>query len=403
MTEPTARHLHAVAENDRRAAADPDPYELVYQTTSWSRWIDLGDALSGEPPPGPQICRWTDTDDQTGEPITRALFYPNEVHSVFGDPEAMKSWLLLHAAVQEIELGRHVFYLDMEANDRSIVQRLLLLGASPRAVRRFFHYSRPDESINPDDQREWKVRVQKYRPALVVLDGVTEAFSTLGLSVMSPEDTAKWFRAFSRRFQVQPTPDYPGPAIVELDHVVKDKEARNGWALGSIHKKAGIKGAAYSVVNVSPFGKGRHGRSRLLLEKDSPGGVAWVPFGKQRQRLVAELHCDATSGDGIDAYLETAIPVDGVGVAAEEVPLTETLDFRNLAHRIWKYVVDQGPCSVRKIRDNNTGTNDRIKSAVEYLADRGFIRNEGTVNKQAWVAVEGMHFDALQASPDGEA
>ncbi|MEO8656130.1 MAG: hypothetical protein ABI409_18550, partial [Ramlibacter sp.] len=77
---------------------------------------------------------------------------PNEVHSVGGEPEAMKSWLLLYAAVQEIKHGHHVFYLDMEANDRSIVDRLMLMGAlnwsqtwyrpggrlNPRAIARKF-------------------------------------------------------------------------------------------------------------------------------------------------------------------------------------------------------------------------------------------------------------------------
>src|SRR4051812_33973597 len=110
--------------------------------TSWSRPVNLKDALSGAPPPSPTIGRWTDSVD--GKPITRALFYPNEVHSVGGEPEAMKSWLLLHAAVQEVKLGNHVAYIDMEANDRSIVERLRLLGGKTSEIREYFHYFRPD-------------------------------------------------------------------------------------------------------------------------------------------------------------------------------------------------------------------------------------------------------------------
>src|SRR3954447_26660022 len=119
--------------------------------TSWSRPVNLKDALSGAPPASPTIGRWTDCVD--GKPITRALFYPNEVHSVGGEPEAMKSWLLLLAATQEIGDGQHVLYLDMEANDRSIVERLCLLGASKARIKKCFHYFRPDERLNESDQK----------------------------------------------------------------------------------------------------------------------------------------------------------------------------------------------------------------------------------------------------------
>ena len=397
--KPTARKG---SDADARAALDPDPLDKADDSgSSWSRWINLDDALSGEPPPGPRICTWPDADED-GKPVARALFYPNEVHSVFGDPEALKSWLLLFSVVQEIMAGRHVCYLDMEANDRSIVERLRLLGAEREAISEFFHYSRPDERINDADRVAFKGFVRRHQPTLVVLDGVTEAFSALGLSVMSPEDTATWFRSFSRQFQVNATAEYLGPAIVELDHVVKDRDARNGWAIGSVHKKAGIKGAAYSVVNVAPFGKGRHGRSRLFLEKDSPGGVEWVPFGKAHSRLVGEFHCDDTSDrTGIDSWIESGTASDE-RPEREAVPLVETLEFRNVMHEVWKYIVNHPTSSLRVVRAGVTASNENVATALEFLERQGFVRNEAVGTKQKWVPVDGMEFDPVGATTDAE-
>lgn len=360
--------------------------------TSWSRPVDLSQALSGNPPPAPQVGTWLDGNQK------RALFYPNEVHSVFGDPESMKSWLLLLAAVDEVKLGHHVLFVDMEANDRSIVDRLVLLGASKSGIRRQFHYFRPDDRINDADQTRFRLLVKKHRPTLVVLDGVTEAFSMHGLSINSAEDAAAWFRAFPRQFQVKPGVDYDGPAIVELDHVVKNHEARNGWALGTIHKKAGLKGAAYQVVARTPFGNGKHGVSRLFLEKDSPGGVEWVPFGKNRQRYVGDLHCDATSGDGIDAWIESPDEQAVVG-GSVDVPLTQTHEFRLLMQRVCAFIKDHPDCSLRIVRGGVAGTNERIALAVEQLVAEGYVTNEGSATRRRFVADK--EFSALRVLPGG--
>ena len=331
----------------------------------------------------------------------RALFYPNEVHSVFGEPESMKSWLLLVTASQEVRREKHVFYVDMEANDRSIVQRLLLLGTPKTKVRKFFRYFRPDGPITSEDQDALARLVKKKRVTLVVLDGVTEALALHGLSPNASEDVAVWFREVCRRYQVEPTEDYAGPAIVELDHVVKDRDARGGWAIGSVHKKAGIKGAAYSIAAVSPFGHGKLGRSRLFLEKDSPGGVEWVAFGKDRRRLVAELNCDATGeGSRVAAWLEapshTPTPEHH---DAEEVPLAEQYDFRLLMQSVHKFVTDNPSASLRVIRTGVRGTNDRIAAALDQLLHEGYVENQGTQTKSKFVVV--CDFSAICVEREG--
>ncbi|MBZ5739771.1 AAA family ATPase [Nocardioides mangrovi] len=364
--------------------------------TSWTKPVPLTEALKGAPPPSPTVGRWTA--DVEGKTVARALFYPNEVHSVGGEPESMKSWLLLLAAVQEIDQGKHVFYVDMEANDRSIVDRLRRLGASKVQIRRLFHYFRPDEPMTQGDQNALRGSIKRQQPSLVVLDGVTEAYSLQGLSINAAEDAAAWFQMFSRKCQVKPTEDYAGPAIVELDHVVKDRDGRGNWTLGTQHKKAGIKGAMYIVESVSQFGKGKHGRSRLFLAKDSPGGVEWVGYGKDRRRYVGDLHCDAVDlGGDVNAWIESP-NVEAVD-DTPEVPLTQQPDFRLLMQKVHEYISKNAGCSLRSIRDNTVGSAERIASAVEALVSEGYVANQSTGQRGKYVVAK--DFTALRVVPGG--
>lgn len=364
--------------------------------TSWSRAVDLTDALAGAPPPAPSVGHWTEVVE--GEKVRRALFYPNEVHSVGGEPESMKSWLLLHVSAQEIRQRDHVLYVDMEANDRSIVGRLRLLGVTRNSIKRYFHYFRPDAQITEADQRAFRMLVGRHNPTLVVLDGVTEAYAMNGLSINAAEDAATWFRSFSRQFQVKPSPEYDGPAIVELDHVVKSRDERNGWTLGTQHKKAGIKGSMLLVECVAPLGHGRHGRSRLFLGKDSPGGIAWQPFGRNRQRYVGDFHCDA-SGEGlVEAWIGSP---EEAGAASEglDLPLVATADFRALMQSVCTFIERNPGCSLRMARGGVKGTSEHIATAVEQLVAEGFLINEGNENRGRYVATK--PFNSMRVVPGG--
>jgi hypothetical protein len=217
----------------------------------------------------------------------------------------------------------------------------------------------------------------------------------LGLSINAPEDAAQWFRTVARKFQVKPTKTYDGPAIVELDHVVKSRDDRNGWAIGSQHKKAGIKGAAYQVEAVKKFGKGLTGVSRILLEKDSAGAVSWVAGGKGR-RLVAELHCDSDADEGsVSAVLET--PVSSGEVAEDPVPLAHTHDFRLLMEEVCEFVEGHPGDSLRIIRAGVRGSATKVGTAVEQLVSEGYLRNEGSKSNGKYVAV--TNFQALRVIP----
>ena len=84
-----------------------------------------------------------------------------------------------------------------------------------------------------------------------------------------------------------------GPAVVLIDHVVKDKEKQDRFALGAQHKLAGIDGVAYIVKMLQPFARGKRGLARVEISKDRPGHVREYAHG----RIIAEFTLDATASD----------------------------------------------------------------------------------------------------------
>lgn len=220
----------------------------------------------------------------------QALLYPGKCHAFNGESESGKSWAALLACVQTIKADGHVLYLDFEDTAATVVTRLLALGAKPDAVVARFHYASPGE---PLEYRNGKVTLghidlttmlEAHPVALAVIDGVTEAMSLHGLSTDSNDDYAKFHHMLPRRLARS------GAAVVQIDHVTKDKDTRGRFAIGAQHKLAGMDGAVFSFEVVSAFGLGLHGIAKVFINKDRPGQLRNHAQTAGGKHLVAELH-----------------------------------------------------------------------------------------------------------------
>src|SRR5512133_372292 len=228
-----------------------------------------------------------------------AVLYPGKEHSVIGEPETGKGWLLLHVAADEITRGGRVLYIDFEDDEGTVVGRLHReLGVPADDIKARFFYVRPD---SPGIQRYGRL-LETTDPALVVLDGVTEGYGLHGWQIKENDDSPKWRTAFVKPAMRR------GAATLSTDHVVKNGEARNGYAIGGQHKKAGLTGVLFELINVQPFGKGMRGKSKLVIHKDRNGDLRQhgIPDSKQpRIAHFADLYLDAT---GTDLKLELRPP-----------------------------------------------------------------------------------------------
>lgn len=309
--------------------------------------VDLGPYLDGtHAPPLPSIGR---RDDGAG------LLYPGKVHSLAGESEAGKSWLALLVAHQLLEAGSQVIYLDLEDSPGPVVGRLLSLGTPERCIAEGLHYVQPATALREVDQQALAPLVSASR--LVVLDGVTEALALHGRSSVSDTDVAAFYDLLPRWLSRL------GPAVLLLDHVVKDREQRGGWATGSQHKLAAVDGAAFILEPVHPFGVGMRGSSRLYVAKDrlgqvrpqaapSAGGAYWL----------GDLVLDSDAGV-VDCRLVAPASTQPAAPFRPTVLMQRVSDVLLAAPQ---------SLTTRDVLDRVPGRGEHVRQALALLVDEGF-------------------------------
>lgn len=216
------------------------------------------------------------------------LLYPGKEHAIVSEMEAGKTWFELQCCVAEILDGNHVVWIDFEeCEPAEHIERMLLLGAGAEDIREHWHFVPPAETLQ-SGYLDW---LPSVNPVLAVLDGVNEGMNLLGAEIRDEKGAAQF-----RQRLIKPITAL-GTAVLAGDHVIKDKETRGRYALGSIHKGNAINGALFMLENAEPFGRGLRGRSHLYVTKDRPGHLR--RSGRAEKKLagktyLGELVIDAT-------------------------------------------------------------------------------------------------------------
>ncbi len=347
-----------------------DTYNPGTSTTPPTTWapVDLTPVLAGEHlDPPPTILRRAD-----GQP----LIYDGAVHTISGESESGKTWLTLLAALQELQDNNGVTFIDFEDRADRVIARLLALGATPTQIRDNFAYVRPDRPL--DDTGRKALTPHLTGRKLVILDGVTEAMTIHGYDLNSNSDAALFYGLLPRWIADQ------GPAVILIDHVVKDREQQGRFAIGAQHKLAGIDGAAYTVKVLMPFSRGKRGIARVDVSKDRPGHVREYAHGK----TIAEFTLDATAGDLIlQAHLLPTNDHTNRGDAFEPTHLME---------KISRYVQANPGLSKKALEAQLNGKTDTKRLALELLVTRGYV---GTKAGPRGV-VQHFHERPYYADPD---
>lgn len=225
------------------------------------------------------------------------LFYRGRIHSVHGETESGKSWLVQCATAECLLIGEPVLYLDFEDEAGAVAERLVRLGVPADAVENpaLFVYVHPETPPTTERERQAFDALLNGTYSLAVVDGVTDSMALFGLSGMDADDVARWHRELPKAVAHR-----TGAAVVCVDHVAKDSQTRGRFALGSHHKIAGLSGAAYVVEMLQPFAVGQAGRASVRVGKDRPGrvrglGSRWRK--SDRTQHVADLLLDSTDAE----------------------------------------------------------------------------------------------------------
>lgn len=367
----------------RTIAPDADPVEIRHAMHAWfedaltahtgattgSSWtpVDLDAALRGESlDPPPTMLQRSD-----GVP----LLYASGVHAISGESESGKTWLTLVAAVQLLTDGHTVVFIDFEDRAERVVARLLALGAHPDQIRDQFRYIRPDRALDAKTQRDLEPHLHKA--ALAIIDGVTEAMTMHGYETNSNDDAARFYAQLPRWIADR------GPAVVMIDHVVKDPDRQGRYALGAQHKLAGLDAASYIVKVIQPFARGRVGVARVEIAKDRPGHVREHAAGK----TIAEFTLDATHDHTVVATL--APSGEHTGRSGDGWEPT------HLMEKVSRYVEAHPGISQRAIEEAVKGKAATIRLSIELLVSGEYLRREPGPNRTNY------HYSDIAYREDG--
>jgi hypothetical protein len=342
----------------READAEEDEPEV----DTWEP-IDLGPYLRGE------IVR-----SEPDRGLTRSdgvrMVYPGKEHAVIGEMEAGKTWWALACAAAEMLEQRHVIYIHFEEEDPgSTVERLQLMGCADNEILTYFHFVAPSQAIKPRQRK----RLARSGAALVILDGVNEGMSLHKADIRDENGAAEFRRRIVKPFTKR------GAAVINLDHVVKDSEARGRYALGSIHKGNALDGALIVLETMEAFGRGMCGKSAVYVVKDRPGflrrhgrAVAKVP-GKT---FMGVFMVDDTRARQPDLDVKFWAPVDPEVVdqgEGDDTRSAEDQDDDRVMVAI-RALADRGvPATVRHVLAEAGGNHTRVRYAIDRLVVGGKV------------------------------
>jgi len=325
--------------------AEPAPQP---DQSSWQP-VDLGRILSGEhKPTAPDLLERADG---------QMLLYAGKINSLFGESGSGKTWVALLACAQAIWAGHGAVFVDLEDSPASVAERMMLLGVTRDELRTRFAYIRPSDPSahgSTDELAHVETAIAAVGATVVVIDSLGEAMSLDAVKPNEDDAVAYWHLRVARRLAAL------GPAIILLDHIVKNRDAPELFAIGSQRKRAAIDGHAMRVDVLEPFSRDKGGKLKLTSAKDRHGTFS-------RGQVVGEMTFH-TSPNGLDVNLVAPVGRDENGAVFRPTALME---------RISRWLEDHhGAWSQNEIERAVSGKGSAKRSALQVLTDEGYVTQE---------------------------
>ncbi|MGZ3385526.1 MAG: AAA family ATPase [Isosphaeraceae bacterium] len=297
------------------------------------------------------------------------MLYPGMVHSLHGESESGKSLIMQAECVDLINSGQNVLYIDFESDKKSVVERLIVLGADREMISKLLDYRQPEAKpqSSPQEEQSWD-SLLSGRYALVVIDGVTQALGIFGFSTSDNDDVTAWITMIPKRIATR-----TGAAVVVTDHVVKDTTARGRWAIGGQAKMAGLTGASYTLEVIEAIGRGIKGELELRVGKDRPGSVRpqCGPFRKKdRTQEAARVIVDDTREITTVTLLAPQLIESNPD---EKVPFRPTWLMES-AYQVIE--LNPGQLTKTQVYDHTGKNKQSVMLAIDLLRTEGYVKAE---------------------------
>ncbi len=293
-----------------------------------------------------------------GKPPARAtllggLMYPGLRHLISGPPEALKTWVAMIAAAEQLASGGRVVWINTDgAQTSELAGRLAALGATGDALDAFL-------LVNPEGPGDVDALVEAG-PALTVLDSVEPTGELFSLNTNSSGEVQTLYRKVLQPFHAA------GVTTAWLDHVVKDQERQGRYSTGSGRKLALVDVHLGLKVVGKPLSRdGGTCTLKVYLHKDRPGGIR---RGETANSPVAKITFDAEPGGGRITYTITADP----DVWKEDGGFRPT----GYMEKVSRHLEKHGLSSTNQVERAGLGNREHVSTALRLLVDEDFVTVE---------------------------
>ncbi len=287
------------------------------------------------------------------------LLYPGRTHSIVGESSSGKTWVAILVALEVLEDGGRVLWLDYETNAHEFVERLQALRDVPDEWWSRVHYLNPRHQL--ENQRtgastshaeELARLLEGNTYTLAVIDSVTGAMSAEGLDTNSDADVETFHRLLAYRLANS------GPSVLMLDHVVKNRDNRGDDARGSGRKREGITGASYLMRVESPWRRATTvpvtGAFTLRVAKDRPGWVGAI-------------------GDNVATGTVTSDPDGGLRIHLTQCEDTVVMPRADILRAVVEHLRRYPGTTKSRLETEVDGKAETVRHAREWLIDRRVI------------------------------
>lgn len=323
-----------------------DPHGQRTTRSSWQP-VDLGPILRGE--------RVASSPGVLAREDGISLLYAERINMFMGETESGKTWAAMVALAQELKADHHAIYVDYEDEAETAVDRLLSLGVTVAQISERFTYIRPDGPFDDLGANHIEAAItQRGRPTLAVIDGVTEAMMLEGLDPTKGPSVASFYGSLPQWLA------RTGAAVLLIDHVVKNREGRGRWPIGSERKLSGLTGAAYAFDLIRRFARDATGEARITVAKDRCGHVR--PHVGARG-TVATMTLGPSPDGTVTARL--AVPQPKTERSCRPTVLMEKLSCA---------IAKTPGITTSKLRAEVKGKNAAKDYALELLVAEGYVR-----------------------------
>lgn len=277
------------------------------------------------------------------------FLYQGGLHSIAGAPDSGKTTLALFWALQRMQQGQKVVFLDEEGGQEIVAEKFAALGATPSDMESMIYIPFPGRNWDETDISLLLALTTESSAAMVLVDSSAAFMARAGLDENSASDVTRFWSQV-----LTPVAREANAAILVIDHDTKSSE-QSRYARGSGAKLCAID-VQLKVTMEKPFTREQDGNLQVIITKDRRGYL--------------HRHWDVrvrTGGGSIVPYFGKSVPDQSVSEAPP-------------ARRAVYAMLDEAPRTYHQINDALVASEGRPLRRETMSRELNELRRQGLVD-----------------------